>query len=82
MENSINYEEKYNRHRLAIKNYVEKNREKINAYNRIRYKKIKEEGGEKYTKLLERKKRYYRNKPKSSESVIETTTNTHSQISL
>lgn len=78
MENSINYEEQYNRHRLAIRNYVEKNREKINEYNRNRYKKLKEEGGEKYNQILERKRTYYKNHCKSSESVVESTADTHS----
>lgn len=78
MENTIDYERQYNQHRLAIKNYVEKNREKINAYNRNRYKKIKEEGGEKYKHILERKKTYYRNRSKSPESVVETASDTHS----
>lgn len=43
----------------AIKKYVEKNREKVNEYNRIRYNKLRENDEEKYNKILENKRQYY-----------------------
>ena len=43
----------------AIKKYVEKNREKVNEYNRIRYNKFKKNDEEKYNKILEAKRKYY-----------------------
>ena len=43
----------------AIKKYVEKNREKVNEYNRDRYSKLREENGERYERILTSKKEYY-----------------------
>ena len=43
----------------AIKKYVEKNRDKVNEYNRIRYNKFKENDEEKYQQILTSKKEYY-----------------------
>lgn len=43
----------------AIKKYVEKNRDKVNEYNRIRYNKLRENNEEKYKKILETKRKYY-----------------------
>ena len=43
----------------AIKKYVEKNRQKVNEYNRIRYNRFKEENAEKYQQILASKKGYY-----------------------
>ena len=43
----------------AIKKYVEKNREKVNEYNRIRYNKLRENDEEKYNKILENTRQYY-----------------------
>lgn len=43
----------------AIKKYVEKNRDKVNEYNRIRYNKLRETNEEKYQQILEHKRQYY-----------------------
>lgn len=43
----------------AIKKYMDKNRDKINEYNRIRYNKLKEENGEKYQQILNSKRANY-----------------------
>lgn len=55
----------------AIKNYVEKNREKVNEYNRIRYNKIKKENEEKYKQILASKNAYYHRKKSQKENEVE-----------
>jgi hypothetical protein len=52
----------------AIKKYVEKNRDKVNEYNRIRYNKFKENDEEKYQQILTSKKEYYHKRKAKKES--------------
>ena len=51
----------------AIRKYREKNREKVNEYNRIRYNKLREENGERYKQILASKRENYHRKKAQAE---------------